>query len=204
MWILEESCYEVSSCCFLKQLTINTKRYMILLPYLYHISILCCILCISNNNWKNILCISWKVEGKWSYKLSSWLGLGKEPGQPGARPGTASFKMSLGSIELGHDQLSMTHSAQPIKRANLVLKIKFILCMFNNRVTIWFMILQDKWKTLVHTARISPQQRRGEPVPQELLDRVLLVHAYWSQQQARQQMKHHSETRLLLSDGCKG
>lgn len=135
MWILEESCYEVSSCCFLKQLTINTKRYMILLPYLYHISILCCILCISNNNWKNILCISWKVEGKWSYKLSSWLGLGKEPGQPGARPGTASFKMSLGSIELGHDQLSMTHSAQPIKRANLVLKIKFILCMFNNRVT---------------------------------------------------------------------
>lgn len=58
--------------------------------------------------------------------------------------------------------------------------------------------VQDKWKTLVHTARISPQQRRGEPVPQELLDRVLIAHAYWSQQQARQQMKHQSETRLLL------
>ncbi|KAG7564694.1 Ubiquitin domain [Arabidopsis suecica] len=41
--------------------------------------------------------------------------------------------------------------------------------------------LKDKWKTLVHTARISPQQRRGEPVPQELLDRVLKAHAYWSQ-----------------------
>ncbi|KAI4299563.1 hypothetical protein L6164_033007 [Bauhinia variegata] len=47
--------------------------------------------------------------------------------------------------------------------------------------------LKDKWKTLVHTARISPQQRRGEPVPQELLDRVLAAHAYWSQHQAKQQ-----------------
>lgn len=46
--------------------------------------------------------------------------------------------------------------------------------------------LKDKWKTLVHTARISPQQRRGEPVPQELLDRVLAAHAYWSQHQAKQ------------------
>ncbi|WOL14904.1 telomere repeat-binding protein 2-like [Canna indica] len=45
--------------------------------------------------------------------------------------------------------------------------------------------LKDKWKTLVHTARISPQQRRGEPVPQELLDRVLSAQAYWSQQQAK-------------------
>ncbi|CAN1142713.1 Telomere repeat-binding protein 5 [Linum perenne] len=50
--------------------------------------------------------------------------------------------------------------------------------------------LKDKWKTLVHTARISPQQRRGEPVPQQLLDRVLAAHAYWSQQQStRQQPK---------------
>ncbi|KAK4833233.1 hypothetical protein QYF36_001151 [Acer negundo] len=39
--------------------------------------------------------------------------------------------------------------------------------------------LKDKWKTLVHTARISPQQRRGEPVPQQLLDRVLAAHAFW-------------------------
>uniref|UniRef100_A0A1D1ZJ31 Telomere repeat-binding protein 5 n=1 Tax=Anthurium amnicola TaxID=1678845 RepID=A0A1D1ZJ31_9ARAE len=49
--------------------------------------------------------------------------------------------------------------------------------------------LKDKWKTLVHTARISPQRRRGEPVPQDLLDRVLSAHAYWSQQQARLQVK---------------
>ncbi|XP_059317712.1 telomere repeat-binding protein 4 [Lycium ferocissimum] len=49
--------------------------------------------------------------------------------------------------------------------------------------------LKDKWKTLVHTASIAPQQRRGEQVPQELLDRVLAAHAYWSQQQG----KHHVE-----------
>ncbi|GFS39167.1 TRF-like 2 [Actinidia rufa] len=48
-----------------------------------------------------------------------------------------------------------------------------------------YVYLKDKWKTLVHTARISPQQRRGEPVPQELLDRVLTTHAYWSQQQSK-------------------
>ncbi|CAH2069424.1 unnamed protein product [Thlaspi arvense] len=42
--------------------------------------------------------------------------------------------------------------------------------------------LKDKWKTLVHTAKISPQQRRGEPVPQELLNRVLNAHGYWLQQ----------------------
>lgn len=58
--------------------------------------------------------------------------------------------------------------------------------------------LQDKWKTLVHTARISPQQRRGEPVPQDLLDRVLDAHAYWSQQAAKQQLKQQSETCLLF------
>ncbi|KAL0703537.1 hypothetical protein Bca4012_069962 [Brassica carinata] len=59
----------------------------------------------------------------------------------------------------------------------------------------------DKWKTLVHTARISPQQRRGEPVPQELLDRVLMAHAYWSQQQGKQQLlegPHKLETSLGL------
>ncbi|XP_044505405.1 telomere repeat-binding protein 5-like [Mangifera indica] len=58
--------------------------------------------------------------------------------------------------------------------------------------------LKDKWKTLVHTAKISPQQRRGEPVPQELLDRVLTAHAYWSQQQAKQQLEPQPETCLLL------
>ncbi|KAF7154342.1 hypothetical protein RHSIM_Rhsim01G0229900 [Rhododendron simsii] len=45
----------------------------------------------------------------------------------------------------------------------------------------------------VHTARISPQQRRGEPVPQELLDRVLNAHAHWAQQQAKPE-----SCRLLL------
>lgn len=69
---------------------------------------------------------------------------------------------------------------------------------FDNAKHRTYVDLKDKWKTLVHTARISPQQRRGEPVPQELLDRVLIAHAYWSQQQARQQMKHQSETCLLL------
>ncbi|CAH9115646.1 unnamed protein product [Cuscuta epithymum] len=59
--------------------------------------------------------------------------------------------------------------------------------------------LKDKWKTLVHTARISPQQRRGEPVPQELLDRVLAAHAYWTQKQAKlMQIKHLPKTGLLL------
>lgn len=53
--------------------------------------------------------------------------------------------------------------------------------------------LKDKWKTLVHTASISPQQRRGEPVPQDLLDRVLAAHAFWSQHQSKQHGKHQSE-----------
>ncbi|WMV35913.1 hypothetical protein MTR67_029298 [Solanum verrucosum] len=69
---------------------------------------------------------------------------------------------------------------------------------FDNAKHRTYVDLKDKWKTLVHTARISPQQRRGEPVPQELLDRVLTAHAYWSQQQAKQQMKQPSETYLLL------
>lgn len=49
--------------------------------------------------------------------------------------------------------------------------------------------VQDKWKTLVHTAKISPQQRRGQPVPQELLNRVLAAHAFWSLHQAKQHVK---------------
>ncbi|KAF5954211.1 hypothetical protein HYC85_007067 [Camellia sinensis] len=44
---------------------------------------------------------------------------------------------------------------------------------FDNAKHRTYVDLKDKWKTLVHTARIPPQQRRGEPVPQELLDRVL-------------------------------
>ncbi|XP_074571654.1 telomere repeat-binding protein 2-like [Curcuma longa] len=75
------------------------------------------------------------------------------------------------------------------------------LCAFENEKHRTYVDLKDKWKTLVHTARISPQQRRGEPVPQELLDRVLLAHGYWSQQQTKLQVKSlpASETLLLLS-----
>ncbi|CAA3009631.1 telomere repeat-binding 5 [Olea europaea subsp. europaea] len=69
---------------------------------------------------------------------------------------------------------------------------------FDNAKHRTYVDLKDKWKTLVHTARISPQQRRGEPVPQELLDRVLTAHAFWSQQQVKQQLKSQSETCLLL------
>ncbi|XP_060184262.1 telomere repeat-binding protein 4-like [Lycium barbarum] len=54
--------------------------------------------------------------------------------------------------------------------------------------------VKDKWKTLVHTASIAPQQRRGEAVPQELLDRVLAAHAYWSKQHG----KHHAEALKLV------
>ncbi|KAM3355340.1 hypothetical protein ACQJBY_025867 [Aegilops geniculata] len=57
---------------------------------------------------------------------------------------------------------------------------------FDNTDHRTYVDLKDKWKTLVHTASISPQQRRGEPVPQGLLDRVLAAQAYWSQQQQQQ------------------
>ncbi|KAL0401345.1 UNVERIFIED_CONTAM: Telomere repeat-binding protein 3 [Sesamum latifolium] len=53
--------------------------------------------------------------------------------------------------------------------------------------------LKDKWKTLVHTASIAPQQRRGSPVPHELLNRVLSAHSYWSQNQSKQHGKHTAE-----------
>ncbi|KAG8663045.1 hypothetical protein MANES_01G172100v8 [Manihot esculenta] len=64
---------------------------------------------------------------------------------------------------------------------------------FDNAKHRTYVDLKDKWKTLVHTARISPQQRRGEPVPQELLDRVLTAHAYWSHQQAKQHIKQQQQ-----------
>lgn len=70
---------------------------------------------------------------------------------------------------------------------------------FDNAKHRTYVDLKDKWKTLVHTARISPQQRRGEPVPQELLDRVLGAHAYWSQQQAKQQVKQQQTEIPLLT-----
>ncbi|KAL6515002.1 tryptophan synthetase [Orobanche gracilis] len=39
-----------------------------------------------------------------------------------------------------------------------------------------------KWKTLVHTSRISHEKRWGDPVPQPLLDRVLTAHERSQQQ----------------------
>ncbi|KAK9154318.1 hypothetical protein Sjap_001798 [Stephania japonica] len=72
------------------------------------------------------------------------------------------------------------------------------LCAFDNAKHRTYVDLKDKWKTLVHTARISPQQRRGEPVPQELLDRVLAAHAYWTQQQVKVQLKQQSEQYFLI------
>ncbi|XP_022890760.1 telomere repeat-binding protein 5-like isoform X2 [Olea europaea var. sylvestris] len=68
---------------------------------------------------------------------------------------------------------------------------------FDNAKHRTYVDLKDKWKTLVHTARISPEQRRGEPVPQELLDRVLTAHAYWSEQQTKYQLKSQRESCLV-------
>jgi hypothetical protein len=45
--------------------------------------------------------------------------------------------------------------------------------------------LQDKWKTLVKTAQIAPQQRRGVEIPEELLERVTRAHAFWTAQAAK-------------------
>ncbi|CAN8301306.1 unnamed protein product [Cochlearia groenlandica] len=75
------------------------------------------------------------------------------------------------------------------------------LCAFEDAEHRTYVDLKDKWKTLVHTAKISPQQRRGEPVPQELLDRVLNAHGYWSQQHKQPQLnvnKQETEALLLL------
>ncbi|KAJ0229066.1 Telomere repeat-binding protein 4 [Hirschfeldia incana] len=63
---------------------------------------------------------------------------------------------------------------------------------FDNASHRTYVDLKDKWKTLVHTASISPQQRRGEPVPQELLDRVLAAHRCWSRHQLKQNGKHQA------------
>ncbi|GMH30588.1 hypothetical protein Nepgr_032431 [Nepenthes gracilis] len=71
------------------------------------------------------------------------------------------------------------------------------LCSFEDAKHRTYVDLKDKWKTLVHTARISPQQRRGEPVPQELLDRVLAAHAYWTQHPANRHGNHRNGTGTL-------
>lgn len=77
------------------------------------------------------------------------------------------------------------------------------LCAFENAKHRTYVDLKDKWKTLVHTARISPQQRRGEPVPQELLDRVLAAQAYWSEHQAKQHTKQTIIPKLTDSAAVK-
>ncbi|KAH7840671.1 hypothetical protein Vadar_020014 [Vaccinium darrowii] len=64
------------------------------------------------------------------------------------------------------------------------------LSAFENADHRTYVDLKDKWKTLVHTASISPHQRRGETVPQDLLDRVLSAHGYWSHCQPKLQTKH--------------
>eukprot|EP00252_Welwitschia_mirabilis_P017221 TRINITY_DN381_c0_g1_i2.p1 TRINITY_DN381_c0_g1~~TRINITY_DN381_c0_g1_i2.p1 ORF type:complete len:734 (-),score=124.65 TRINITY_DN381_c0_g1_i2:874-3075(-) len=61
------------------------------------------------------------------------------------------------------------------------------LCAFEHAKHRTYVDLKDKWKTLVHTAKIAPHQRRGEPVPQQLLDRVIQAHNYWADHQAKQQ-----------------
>jgi hypothetical protein len=72
---------------------------------------------------------------------------------------------------------------------------------FENASHRTYVDLKDKWKTLVHTASISPQQRRGEPVPQELLDRVLGAHRYWTQHQMKQNGKHQVATTMVVEAG---
>lgn len=54
----------------------------------------------------------------------------------------------------------------------------------------------------MHTARISPQQRRGEPVPQELLDRVLTAQAYWSNKELSPSHGFVDGVGALVSDLC--
>ncbi|KAK6933165.1 hypothetical protein RJ641_036059 [Dillenia turbinata] len=75
------------------------------------------------------------------------------------------------------------------------------ICAFDNANHRTYVDLKDKWKTLVHTAQISPQQRRGEPVPQELLDRVLRAHAYWTQYQARQGKRQLGSSKIDYDAG---
>ncbi|KAG7550553.1 Ubiquitin domain [Arabidopsis thaliana x Arabidopsis arenosa] len=74
---------------------------------------------------------------------------------------------------------------------------------FENASHRTYVDLKDKWKTLVHTASISPQQRRGEPVPQDLLDRVLGAHRFWSQHQMKQNGKHQvaTSTTMVVESG---
>jgi len=50
----------------------------------------------------------------------------------------------------------------------------------------------NKWETLVHTTIIPPQQRKGKPMLQMLLDRVLVVDVFWSYHSAKLHGRHKS------------
>jgi len=56
----------------------------------------------------------------------------------------------------------------------------------------------NKWKTLVHTTKISPQQRKGKAVLQMLLDRVLVVDAFLSQHPTKLRGRHKSRSISML------
>ncbi|KAK4367184.1 hypothetical protein RND71_015064 [Anisodus tanguticus] len=104
-----------------------------------------------------------------------------------------------------HSELSKRRTRRPFSIAEVEVLVEAVeqlgtgrwrdvkMRAFNNVDHRTYVDLKDKWKTLVHTASIAPQQRRGEPVPQELLDRVLAAHAYWSQHQAKQHAKQLAE-----------
>jgi len=49
----------------------------------------------------------------------------------------------------------------------------------------------------VHTATIPPQQRRGDPVPQMLLDKVLVADAFWSQHRVKLHGRHQVRSVLV-------
>lgn len=57
--------------------------------------------------------------------------------------------------------------------------------------------MQDKWKTLVHTAELGAQQRRGEPVPQQLLNRVMATQTFWANQQ---RLRNENQTIHIKDD----
>jgi hypothetical protein len=56
-------------------------------------------------------------------------------------------------------------------------------------------VLQDKWKTTVHTVNIAPQQRHDEPISQEFLDLVLVAQAYWAHQHGKLQAESKFQLR---------
>ncbi|XP_060175495.1 telomere repeat-binding protein 4-like isoform X1 [Lycium barbarum] len=109
-----------------------------------------------------------------------------------------------------HSELSQRRTRRPFSVAEVEALVEAVeqlgtgrwrdvkMRAFDNAYHRTYVDLKDKWKTLVHTASIAPQQRRGELVPQELLDRVLAAHAYWSQHQAKQHAKQLADPPKIL------